>query len=168
MAAAIKAVLAAILAAAALFIVTQLVFFFPFYMTIITETFSLANVAAYDNYVKQSYYDNSLEGLRERPIFNKAPSSIKIEILNADNRDAVGDDDEFYYNSYEGIYLPGGGYKPYRQRGEPITVNITAVYPLEISLWGRPLRREIPVSFSMTTIGLRYYKDLHYDLEANP
>ena len=164
----IKAILTAIISATALIIVTQLVFFFPFYMTIVTETLNLANVAANDNYVKKTYYTDCLEGIKARPIFSKRSSSVIIEIKNADGWDAVGDDDEFSYSAYDDIALPGGGYKPYRQRGEAITVSVSAVYPLDLSLWGRPIHHDVPVSFQMTTIGLRYYKDLDMDLALMP
>jgi hypothetical protein len=55
--------------------------------------------------------------------------------------------------------------KPYRQRGEPLTVEIKAVYPFSITLWGKKLEREIPVQFSMSTTGLKHYKDLDYYMD---
>ncbi|HOA97866.1 MAG TPA: hypothetical protein PKK29_08850, partial [Acetivibrio saccincola] len=55
--------------------------------------------------------------------------------------------------------------KPYRQRGKPVTVEIRAVYPLSITLWGKEYERELPVSFSITTTGLKHYKDLDYYFE---
>jgi hypothetical protein len=164
----IKVVLAAILATTALFTVTQLLFFFPFYMTVVTETFNLANVAANDNYVKQSYYTDCLEGIQARPIFKKNPSSVVIVVKNVDGKDAIGEDNEFDYVYHDGINLPDGGSKPYRQRGNPVTVTINAVYPLEMSLWGRPIKHNVPVSFQMTAIGLRYYKDLDMELGFAP
>ena len=187
MAGPIKAVLVAIVASAALFILTQLAFFFPFYMTIVVETFNLANIAANDNYVRHDYWSESLDGLRERPIFSKAFSwnedNISIEVIKGrpdpmdgrkcgnicaagnacDGKCAVGYSG-FYASAY--FYDENGwadNAKPYRQRGEPVTVTVRAVYPFEVTMWGRSIRREWPVSYHITTIGLRYYKDLPYD-----
>ena len=174
MVAPIKAVLVAIISAAALFLLTHLAFIFPFYTTIVVETFNLANVAANDNYVKQTYWENSHDSLIERPIFKKSwdwnagngwdTGNIRITILNKDSRNAVGDDDEFYYDWDGDGPSPTGEYKPYCQRGEKITVMVNAVYPFEITMFGQNIRRNVPMSFSITTVGLKYYKDLQYDL----
>ena len=170
MAAPIKAILIAIIASAALFVLTHLALFFPFYMTIIVETFNLANVAANDNYVKQMHYDAAFERLtQDRHLFSKtwqwdsgsgpdagwANGNVRIRVLNSDNERAVGSNNEFDYIDPAFI-----GTKPYRQRGELITVYVGAAYPIEISMWNWTFRHTIDVSFSMDTIGLRYYKDL--------
>jgi len=187
MAGPIKAVLVAIIASAALFLLTHLAFFFPFYITIVAETFNLANIAANDNYVRHEYWTESLEGLRDRPIFSKAylwnDNNISIEVIkgvpssadgkkcenicaagnSCNGRCAVG-----YNGAYASAYFyDENGWadraKPYRQRGEPVTVTVRAVYPFEVSMWGWTIRQEWPVSYHITTIGLRYYKDLPYD-----
>ena len=187
MAGPIKAVLVAIVAAAVLLVLTHLAFFFPFYMTIVVETFNLANVAANDNYVRHEYWQESLDGLRNRPIFSKAygwdEKNISIEVIkgtpnatdkqrcdsicaagNACNgRCAVG-----YNGTYASAYFyDENGWadkaKPYRQRGQPLTVTVRAVYPFEVTMWGKSIKQQWPVSFRITTIGLRYYKDLPYD-----
>jgi hypothetical protein len=178
MAAPIKAVLVALLSAAALIILTHLALLSPFYMTAIVETFNLANVAANDNYVKQMYYDESFKKLKELPMFKKSwewggggdgwtSGNIIIKVENAypdtAHNKAVGNNNEFEYNWDGDRPSSRGVYKPYCQRGKPIKITIYAVYPFEVMLGGRPLRRELPVSFSITTIGLKYYKDLDYD-----
>jgi len=187
MAGPVKAVLIAIIASAALMILTHLAFFFPFYITVVVETFNLANIAANDNYVRHDYWAESLEGLKDRPIFSKAygwsPDNISIEIIKGtpssadkrrcDNLCAAGSAcNGRCAVGYDGPYASAYFYdengwadkaKPYRQRGEPITVTVRAVYPFEVTMWGRSVRQGWPVSFSITTIGLRYYKDLPYD-----
>ena len=164
---AIKAVLIAIISSVALFLIVQLAFFFPFYMTIVVETFNLANIAANDNYVKQMYYDHSLDALKDRPMFNRLSDDVAIEVIAEDEFggavDAIGDDDDFFYNQYDGPVLPDGTIKPYLQRGNPVTVRISAVYPIEMTLWGSTITYPFPVSFSITSIGLKYYKDLDWD-----
>ncbi|MCL2048460.1 MAG: hypothetical protein FWG87_07005 [Defluviitaleaceae bacterium] len=163
---ALKAVLIAIISTVVLFLIMQLAFFFPFYLTIVVEAFNLSNIAANDNYVKEMYYDHSLDGLRSRAVFNKLPDEIMIEIVATDASgntwEAVGDDDERTYSHQDGPYV-NGTRKPYLQRGSPVTVTITAVYPIEMTLWGRTITHPFPVSFSMTSIGLKYYKDLEWD-----
>ncbi|WP_238655345.1 hypothetical protein [Paenibacillus piscarius] len=151
-----KSFLIAIVVAASIMVFTNLVFFFPWYMTLVIETFNLSQVAAGDNYIKQSYYDDALKRLKERPIYREHPDQIEIEAVNEDNGRAVGNDDETVYANATELE------KPYRQRGEPVTVTVRAVYPLSVRLWGEELRTEIPVSFSLTSVGLKHYKDLEY------
>lgn len=151
-----KAILISILVSVCLLLFTNLMFFFPWYMTLVVETFNLSQTAANDNYVKQSYYEDTLNRLKDKPIFREKADKIEINALNEDYATAVGLDDEAYYFSRAEIE------KPYRQRGEPVNVEIRAVYPLSISLWGERMEREIPVSFSLETIGLKHYKDLDY------
>lgn len=152
-----KGILAALLVSIGIMLFTNLVFFFPWYMTLVVETFNLSQVAASDNYIKKSYEDDILDRLRSRPIFNKLPDEITIEATNAAGFSAISDhnDDSYYANlpEYE---------KPYRQRGEPVTVQIRATYPLVVKLWGKEYTSEIPVSFTLKTTGLKHYKDLDY------
>ena len=177
MAAPIKAVLVAIISAAALFVLTHLAFIFPFYMTVIVETFNLANVAANDNYVKQTYWEESLENMIERPMFEKTwdwkkgdgwnTGNIRITVFyEHDGKDypARGMDDASRYSwDGDGPSPINGEYKPYCQRGEKVTVTVSAVYPVEITMFAWEVKREVPLSFSITTVGLKYYKDLEYD-----
>ncbi|MEK3903597.1 hypothetical protein [Paenibacillus sp. FSL R7-0179] len=151
-----KSFLVAIVVAASIMVFTNLVFFFPWYMTLVIETFNLSQVAAGDNYIKQSYYDDALKRLKERPIYREHPDQIEVEALNEDNGRAIGNDDETVYANATELE------KPYRQRGEPVTVTVRAVYPLSVRLWGEEIRTEIPVSFSLTSVGLKHYKDLDY------
>lgn len=151
-----KAILISIGVSAGLLLLTNFIAFFPWYSTLVVETFNLSQIAAGDNYVKQYDYDQTLNSLSNRPIFRKHRDKIKITILNADGGRAVGDDDEdIYYN------LPEVS-KPYRQRGDSLQITIEAVYPLQITIWGRPLERLVPITFSMNTVGLKHYKDLEY------
>jgi hypothetical protein len=162
MAAPAKVALYGLVSAVLFVMITQAAIFFPFYMTVVLETFNIANIAANDNYVKQTYYDDALDNLRSRPIFSKSPASVRIDARRADIdyvNSAVGNDDEFYYDENN---IPDNE-KPYRQRGERITVTVSADYALETPVWSTTIITRIPVSFSMTTIGLKYYKDLPLD-----
>jgi len=196
MATPIKAVLVAIIASAVLFLLTHLAFFFPFYITIVVETFNLANVAANDNYVKYEYWRSSLDSLLDSPMIRRArewdewrEEFVSIEVVKGipDGVDgsscegvcaagfscnggcAVGANvtsgySDFYY------YLEGWAEntRPYRQRGYPVTVTVRAVYPVEFAMWDWQVRDFVHVSYSITTIGLKYYKDLDYDSLFDP
>lgn len=157
-----KAILITIITTAMILVFINLAFFFPWYLTLVVETYNVSQVVAGDNYLKQSNYEDALEKLQERPIFRDKANDIEITVVKKDmdiviaNNNAIGNDDETYY--YD---LPEAD-KPYQQRGKPLKVEIKAVYPFSITLWGKPLELEFPVSFSMSTTGLKHYKDLDY------
>ncbi len=151
-----KATIISIVVSIALLILTSFIYFFPWYTTLIVETFNVSQIVAGDNYLKQTYYDDTLWRLQDKPIYNKNPEDIILIVKNEDGRNAIGDDDEsIYINSVEND-------KPYRQRGSTLEVEIKAIYPLQVTIWGRTYTKEIPVSFSMKTVGLKHYKDLDY------
>lgn len=151
-----KSLLITIIVSIGIMLFTNFIYFFPWYMTMVVETFNVAQVAANDNYVKQKDYDEALERLMKRPIYKKENTDVKIEVWNEDGDEAVGYDDESYY-----VNEPLDA-KPYRQRGKEITVTISAKYPLTITLWGREYRRDVDASFTLKTTGLKHYKDLEY------
>lgn len=151
-----KSVLAAIIVSICILIFINLAFFFPWYSTIVIETFSLSQVASNDNYIKETYYYSTLDNLKDRPIFRDKPDKVKILVQNSDGSRAIGYDDASYY---EGL---SDWEKPYRQRGETITITIEAVYPFTVTLWGEKYEIELPVSFSLRTAGLKHYKDLEF------
>lgn len=151
-----KSLLVTILVSVCIMLFTNLVFFFPWYMTLVVETFNLSQAAASDNYIKQSYYDDTLSRLKDRPIYREKAGDIRITAVNESSYNAVGSDDETVYAALTELD------KPYRQRGKPVKVTVSAVYPLAITLWGKKYEREIPVTFSLTTTGLKHYKDLNY------
>ncbi len=157
-----KAILITIITTAMILVFINLAFFFPWYLTLVVETYNVSQVVAGDNYLKQSNYEDALERLQERPIFRDKADDIEITVVKQDmdivisDDNAIGNDDETDY--YD---LPEAD-KPYQQRGKSLKVEIKAVYPFSITLWGKPVEREMPVSFSMTTTGLKHYKDLDY------
>ena len=157
-----KIVIGAILASVLIVFLSRLAALFPFYMTIVVETFNLANIAAADNYIKEPYLEAAEQGLQERPLFNQNPDEVRVEIWQIDDnggriREAVGSANEFDYE-FDPSYA-----KPYRQRGAPLQITITAVYPMQFTLWGQEVGFDVPITFSLNTIGLKYYKDLPLD-----
>jgi hypothetical protein len=165
-----KTILIAIFAGVVFIIVLQVAFFFPFYMTMVVEAFNMSNIAANDNYIKKAYYDDAIGKLRDRPMFSKNKGTVnEAQILAVHDNESPPNNyaiepspgyDERFYNSDEGPTV-AGVIKPYRQRGNTITVTVKAWYPLRMTLWGNEVAPvNIPVSFSMTTTTLKYYKDL--------
>ncbi len=153
-----KAVLITIIVSILFLMFINLAMFFPWYMTLVVNTFNVSQMAASDNYLKDTYYYDTLHKLQDAPIFREKWEDIEIIVETSDGRPARGVNNETYYID-EPDYA-----KPYRQRGETITVTISAVYPLFVTLWGTRYEREITVSFSMKTTGLKHYKDLDYNL----
>lgn len=151
-----KMTLASIIIAIALFVFTSFIYFFPWYSTVIVETFNLAQVVAGENYLAEDVYVDTLERIRDKPIFNKNSNLVKITVLNEDGRSAIGDSNASIYEEAQDED------KPYRQRGNTIEVKIEAVYPLTVTVWGKDISKNIPVSFKMKTVGLKHYKDLDY------
>lgn len=157
-----KAILITIIVTVSFMIFTNFIYFFPWYTTLIVETFHVSQIVASDNYLKENLKDKVLKDLRDRPIYRKKASQIEISA----NKTQKKPDDEVEHSAeggkvelYEDVQNED---KPYRQRGESVTVTISAVYPLSIKLWGKELEREIPVSFTLRTVGLKHYKDLPY------
>lgn len=153
-----KSIVISILVTIAILLFTNLIFFFPWYTNLIIETFNLTQITASDNYIKQNDYDKALDELKKRPIYKKNPDKVKITVKNADDKSAIGFDHVERYVT-EG-YTDDN--KPYRQRGKPVKVTVEAVYPLSIKLWGKEYTKNIDVSFTLTSTGLKHYKDLQY------
>lgn len=147
-----KSILIAMIVAVCLMIFTQFIYFFPSYMTMVIETFNLSQIAASDNYIKNTYLTDSLRRLESHPNF----SDVKIDVTNADGSTATGYDDETLYEH------SADSEKPYRQRGNEVQVEVSALYRLSITLWGTPVEEYMRVSFTLTTTGLKHYKDLAY------
>lgn len=152
-----KSILISIFVSLGIMLLSNLLYFFPWYMTLVVETFNVTQIVASDNYLKDDYYEDSLDRLKKRPIFSQRADDITIEAKHDDNHSVRGDNDASKYEN-----LPDSE-KPYRQRGEAVEVTISAEYPLSVKLWGKKYERDIPVSFTLKTTGLKHYKDLSYD-----
>lgn len=152
-----KSILISILVSVAILLFTNFIYFFPWYMTLVVETFHLSQAVASDNYLTYDNKDYTLKRLKERPVYRDKADQIVISA----KKDGGGENsaEGWDASSYEDALTDEE--KPYKQRGYPVTVRIEAVYPLSIKLWGEKYEREIPVSFSLTTTGLKHYKDLN-------
>lgn len=151
-----KATLISIVVTIALLMFTSFIYFFPWYTTLIVETFNISQIVAGDNYLKDSDYEDALARLKAKPIFKEYYDKIEIKVETEDGHEARGKDDETIYETSVDQD------KPYRQRGYTITVKLSAVYPLKVTIWGKTYVQDVPMDFSMKTVGLKHYKDLDY------
>ena len=159
-----KAILISIMAVAAILVLFNMAFLFPWYMEIIETTFEVTQMIATDNYLTFENYTEVYETLKNKPIFCEMRDSVKIEAFHADGRKSAieaanppGYDVNYYYDKEIDE-------KPYVQMGNLVTVYISATYPFRMEILGRSIvATEIPVTFSMTTSTTRHYKDLPYD-----
>ncbi|ADZ85442.1 hypothetical protein [Cellulosilyticum lentocellum] len=152
-----KATLISIIVAVALFVFTSFIYFFPWYTTLIVETFNLSQIVAGDNYLKDSYYHDTLSRLQDKPIFKEYSDEIRITIRREDGKEYN------YYDDDETLFETSMDQdKPYQQRGHTIEVTIRAVYPLRVKIWGKTITKELDRHFTMKTVGLKHYKDLDY------
>jgi len=122
--------------------------FFPWYMTLVYETYNLASVAANYNYLPKDEKEFILNNLKTKPIFKECPEKIEI------NSDREGDYSYEYYKDLD------NSLKPYGQRGETFYVEIRAAFPFRIELAGSERSMDYEVSFRLPVTGIRYYKDL--------
>jgi len=160
----LKAILIATITVAAIIIFFNMAFFFPWYMEIIQTTFNISQRISTDNYLAYNYYEDFLNELRERPIFAERAATIRIEAIHVDEaRTAIEADGPHDVSGYY-YYIDDASSKPYVQMGNLVTITVSANYPFRMQMFGRPINAaDIPITFSMTTVTTRHYKDLEYD-----
>jgi len=161
----LKAILIAILAVASILLFVNMAFFFPWYMEIVQTTFEVSQIVSTDNYLALDSYEDALDEVRNKPIFKERAADVKIEAFHEDGRTAVEQSGPHSVSTYY-YDLDREEDKPYVQMGKLVTVTIHAVYPLRMRMFGEEMTFEgadVPVSFSMTTVTTRHYKDLEYD-----
>jgi len=157
----LKAVLVAIITVAAILVFMNMAFFFPWYMEIIQTTFEVSQMVSTENYVPYDYHEDTLRELRDKPIFRERAAMTRIEAVHEDGRGAIEQYGRRDVNDYYTLDLND---KPYDQMGKLVTVTVHASYPFRMKLFGKQLEAaDIPVSFTMTTVTTRHYKDLEYN-----
>jgi len=162
-----KAILITILASAAIILLFNLAFFFPWYIEVIETTFQVSQMIATDNYLTYDNYETVYNNLKEKPIFKERTGSkqLKIEAFHESGKDAIERESARDVNTY---YYPLSKEedKPYVQMGNLVTIEIHATYPFRMTIFGRSInsgKMDIPVTFRMTTSTTRHYKDLPYN-----
>jgi hypothetical protein len=123
---------------------SNFILFFPWYLTLMYQTYNLSVQAAGENYVSQLMVSDVKNDLLNRPIFNR-----------------MGDEDiKLNMNEME---LDGVMEPKYLQRGESFTVGIECSFPFEITVGETKFKRSIRVKFEVPTTGLKYYRDLGFE-----
>jgi len=160
-----KAILITILAAVSIMLLFNMAFFFPWYLEIIDTTFQVAQLIATDNYLTYDNYHTVYDELRGKPIFRERAGAdqLMIEAFHEGYRTDSAIENSIH--SLEYYYaLDDENAKPYVQMGNLVTVTITANYPFRMQFLGEPITlNDFPVTFSMTTVTTKHYKDLDYD-----
>jgi len=159
----LKAILIAIIAVASIIVFVNLAFFFPWYMEVIQTTLEISQVVSTDNYLAYDYYRDTLNDLKDKPIFNDRKDNVIIEAIHEGGKDAIERDGPFdVHTHYYPLALEKD--KPYVQMGNLVTVTVRATYPFRMQMFGKPIAAaDIPLSFSMTTVTTRHYKDLEFE-----
>ena len=159
----LKVVLIAILTVACIIVFFNLAFFFPFYMEVIQTAFHVSQTVSTYNYLANDCYEDILGELRGRPIFVERAASVRIEARHDNGRDAIERIGPLDVNSHY-YHLGRDEDKPYVQMGNMVTITVSAVYPFRMQMLGSQFSAaDVPVSFTMTTVTTRHYKDLDYD-----
>lgn len=125
-----KGVLIAILSSIVILLISNLIFFIPWYMSLISEAYNIAQTVSVDNYLKDSYHEDGIDRLEDKPKFDEPEviNTILIEVKHDDGSDAIGDDDPSYYEFNDDWD------KPYEQRGNPVNITVSADYLLKVTL----------------------------------
>lgn len=124
---------------------SNFIMFFPWYFTLVYETFNVSIRASNINYIDSTITKEARDDLINRPIFNKlSRGDIKI-LMN---------DTEISENNEQNTFIS------YLQRGETFDVTIESKFPFIIKFGDVDFRREAEIKFTIPTTGIRYYKDL--------
>jgi hypothetical protein len=122
---------------------SNFILFFPWYLTLIYQTYNLSIQASGENYVTNLMVIDVKNDLKSRPIFNKMEEGdIKINMNDME---------------LDGVMEP-----QYLQRGESFAVGIECSFPFEINVGETRFKRSVRVKFEVPTTGLKYYRELGY------
>jgi len=150
-----NSILATILISLFIITFTNFIILFPWYLTLVFETMNLSSDVATVNGVTKNMVDNVILNLEDKPLFKRKMSDLKIFISSSDS----GSDVEVQ----KAVFSDDNEVKYRRQRGKKIKVGIEAVFPFDIKVFGNTYSYQIPIRFNLSTIGVRYYKDLEGD-----
>ncbi|MCX7841860.1 MAG: hypothetical protein N2489_02135 [Clostridia bacterium] len=117
---------------------TNCILFFPWYLTLVYETFNLSVRSANVNCITTEMIQDVYDELGSKPLYRDYKGDLKVCLNKAEVKTAT----------------------PYTQRGVTYHVGIQAKFPLVLRVFGREYRFTTPVSLHIPTTGTRYYKDL--------
>lgn len=126
---------------------TNFLLFFPWYLTIVYKTFSIATEASTVNYVQVASVKDAKDDFASRAIFKENMQYMHIYMVTDKPTEITGNE----IKDDEDLCL---------QRGKKFTVTTTAKFPVKIKFFNKDLIKEIDIKFSIPTTGIRYYKNL--------
>lgn len=127
---------------------TNFIMFFPWYLTLVFETFNLSTQAAGVNYITPQMVRYIEDDLKSRPLFKDPLVNNSIFVHMDGRRVSAGDDESMIKSSY------------CKQRGSNFKVSVTASFPFVIKAMGVTFTRKQEVSFELPVTGVKYYKEL--------
>jgi hypothetical protein len=136
-----NSILGVLLLSIFIMVFSNFILFFPWYLTLIYQTYNLSVQAAGENTVSDVMVNDVRNDLFKRPVFKKM-GYHDIEV------------------SMERMVLDGYTTPQYLQRGETFTVGISGTFPFEVKIGDTVFKRTIRVGFVVPTTGLKYYKEL--------
>ncbi|MCX7711688.1 MAG: hypothetical protein N2484_17740 [Clostridia bacterium] len=143
-----NSILATLIISIFLLTFTNFILFFPWYLTLVFETFNLSTQAASVNYIKPEMVKFVEDDLKSRPLF-KDPLVKDQIFVHMDGNKITPSADE---STVKSIYC--------KQRGKSFKVSITASFPFVIKAFGNDFTRTKDITFELPTTGVKYYKDL--------
>ena len=116
--------------------------FFPWYLTLVYNTFNVATEASIVNYVTGDMVENVISDLESKPLYRDNISYVKV-----------------YMNDH--VIKKGENDTNLRlQKGQSFNVSIEAQFPFVVKVFGQEFERKLPIKFTIPTTGVRYYKDM--------
>jgi hypothetical protein len=137
-----NSILAVILVSFFILSFTNFLLFFPWYLTLVYNTFNTATEASIVNYVTGDMVGNVISDLESKPLYKDYIGDVKVYM----NDDVIkeGENDT-------NLRL---------QKGDSFNVSIEAQFPFVVKVFGKEFEGKLPIKFTIPTTGVRYYKDM--------
>ncbi|NLM59650.1 MAG: hypothetical protein GX194_11175 [Clostridium sp.] len=137
-----NSILAIILCSFFILSFTNFMLFFPWYLTLVYNTFNVATEASIVNYVTGDMVENVISDLESKPLYRDNISYVKVYMNNRVIKEGENDTN---------LRL---------QKGESFNVSIEAQFPFVVKVFGQEFEKKLPIKFTIPTTGVRYYKDM--------
>ncbi|NMB34504.1 MAG: hypothetical protein GX992_09830 [Clostridium sp.] len=137
-----NSILAAVLVSFFILSFTNFLLFFPWYLTLVYNTFNVATEASIVNYVTGDMVENVIADLESKPLYRDNIDGVRVYM---DNTQVVRGRDN------TALRL---------QKGQSFNVSIEGRFPFSIKVFGREFEKKLSVKFTIPSTGIRYYKDM--------
>ncbi|NLP15143.1 MAG: hypothetical protein GX383_11865 [Clostridium sp.] len=121
---------------------TNFLLFFPWYLTLIYNTFNVATEASIVNYVTSDMVENVISDLESKPLYKDHIGEVKVYMNNVEVKRGVDN---------PALRL---------QKGQTFSITIKADFPFVVKIFGNEFERKLPIRFTIPSTGVRYYKDM--------